>query len=103
MKTNDEVHRLMAVAVEAVLCKRTSPEDEDYKRASVEALCDQFAGACATLAGPGNPVLFARIFKENADKATAIITMVVEAISLLPEGGVSTRDLWERVMRAVDE
>jgi hypothetical protein len=99
---NDEVARLMAEAVKAAFNRRVSPEDEDYKRTSVEALCEQFTGACYTLAG-ADPDQLSVIFNEHAEKAMAIITMTVEVISQLPEGGVSTRDHWERVMKAVDE
>lgn len=102
MKIDEEVQAQLTEALKAGLNQKLSPQDEDYKRVSVEALCEQFVGACYTLGG-GDPDLLSAVFKEHSEKAMAIIVMVVEAVSLLPEGGVSTRDLWERIMKAVDE
>jgi hypothetical protein len=102
MKTVNEVASMMEDAIKAALRHHTSPEDDDYKRVAVEALCEQFTGACYALAG-GDPEQLENIFNEHAEKAMAVIVMVVEIIPLLPEGGVSTRDLWEQIMKAVDE
>lgn len=102
MTTSEDVKRMLDDALSALKGRRLAPEDEALRRRSCEALCEQFVHSCMTLAG-GDPEQLKIIFQENEAKAMVVIAMVVEATTLMPEGGVSTRDLWERAMKAVDE
>lgn len=102
MTKSDDVKRMLDEAMAVALTRRVTLEDDEQRYKSCDALCDQFVHACMSLAG-GNPEMFKVIFKQHELKAMAVIAMVVEVTSLLPEGGVSTRDLWERAMKAVDE
>lgn len=99
---SEDVKRALDEAMAAAKLRRPDTEADELRQASCEALCQQFVHACALLAG-GDPEQLKRIFKEHETKAMVVIAMIVEVTSLMPEGGVSTRDLWARVMKAVDE
>ena len=100
--TLDEVHEHLKRAFTAAVEQRLSPEMEDYRLASVEALSEQFAGACYQLAG-GDPDLLKTIYDQHSGKALAVITLLVEVVNGLPGGGFPMRDIWEEAFKAIDE
>jgi hypothetical protein len=103
MKTVEEVQRMLGEARAGAATRIMPQADRDYAMASVEALTEQFVGACLTQAY-GEPDRLEVVYKEHQAKATFIVTMIVELLNEIPSGnGLLMTDAMLKIAKAIDE